>query len=179
MYAGAASPGADQQLEGIGQGLSDPVRDARWTTGGLGAEGMADGGRKDAVHQEQMDTSDRTKGRRITGTSQSAATDQITAAAQTVVPEEMYSVISGGRSFVLKLRQRVKQGTAALRERYHRQRKQTTHTAVLQETHRRQPREEQNGTRRCDKEDVLSVQAQNHYLLDSYDKNGRYSMLGR
>ncbi len=179
MYGGAASPGADKQPEGIGQGLSDPVRDARWTTGGLGAEGMADGGRKDAVHQEQMDTSDRTKGRRITGTSQSTATDQITAAAQIVVPEEMYSVISGGRSLALKLKERVKQGTAVLRERCHKQQKQTTHTAVLQETHRRQPREEQNGTRRCDKEDVLSMQAQNHYLLDSYDKNGRYSMLGR
>lgn len=179
MYAGAASPGADHQPEGIGQGLSDPVRDARWTTGGLGAEGMVEGGRKEAVHQEQMDTSDRTKGRRITGTSQSAAAEQIAAAAQTVVPEEVYSVISGVRSSVLKLKDRVKQGAAALRERYQKQQKQTPHTAVLKETKRRQPREEQHGTRRCDKDDVLSMQAQNHYLLDSYDKNGHYSMLGK
>lgn len=179
MYGGAASAGADHLPEGIGQGLSDPVRDARWTTGGLGVEGMVEDGRKSAVHQEQMDTSDRTKGRRITGASQSAAADQIVTAAQAVVPEEVYSVLSGARSSVLRLKNRVRQGAAALRERYQKQQKQAANTAVLKETKRRQPREEQCGTRKCDKDDVLSMQAQNHYLLDSYDKNGRYSMLGK
>lgn len=178
LHGGAASPGA-QQPEGIGQGLSDPVRDAKWTTGGLGVEGMLDGGRKEAVHQEKMDTSDRTKGRQIIGTSQSGATDQVVAAAQAVVPEEVYSVLSGARRSVLKLKERVKQGTAGVRERFQKQSKPTTCTAVLHEKKRRQPREEQRGTRRCDKDEVLSMQAQNHYLLDSYDKNGRYSMLGR
>ena len=29
------------------------------------------------------------------------------------------------------------------------------------------------------REEVLSMQGENHYLLDSYDKNGQYSTLGK
>lgn len=179
MYGGAASPGAQPQPEGIGQGVSDPVRDGRWTTGGLGVDGMADGGRKEAVCHEEMDTADRAKGRRIIGAAQSETAWQDMAAIQAVVPEEVYSVLSSARQSVQKLRECVKQGTAKLRERYQKRQKQTAATTILKETRRRQQPEDQRGTRMCDKEDVLTMQAQNHYLLDSYDKNGRYSMLGK
>lgn len=177
MHGGAASPGVQQQPEGIGLGLPDPVRDGKWTTGGLGVDGMVDGGRKDAMCHEEMDTADRTKGRKIIGAVKSETAWQDMAAIQAAVPEEVYSVLSGARQSVQKLRECVKQGTAKLRERY--QKQQPARTAVLSQTRRRQPKEEQHGTRRCDKDDVLTMQAQNHYLLDSYDKNGRYSMLGK
>lgn len=36
------------------------------------------------------------------------------------------------------------------------------------------------GTRQAaDREAMLSMQAENHYLLDSYDATGNYSMLGK
>ena len=177
MSGGAASPGA-QQPEGIGQGMSDPARDIVWRAGGLGTDGMAEDGRKDAVHSEIMDTSDRTKGRQITGTSQSVETAQVMAVA-TIVPEEVYSVLSSARQSVLKLHDRVKQSTAKLRDLYQKQQKQTEHAAVSKVVKQGSQQKEKQGTRKCDKEDVLSMQAQNHYLLDSYDKNGQYSMLGK
>ena len=177
MSGGAASPGA-QQPEGIGQGMSDPTRDIVWRAGGLGTDGMAEDGRKDAVHSEIMDTSDRTKGRQITGTSQSVETAQVMAVA-TIVPEEVYSVLSSARQSVLKLHDRVKQSTAKLRDLYQKQQKQTEHAAVSKVVKQGSQQKEKQGTRNCDKEDVLSMQAQNHYLLDSYDKNGQYSMLGK
>lgn len=177
MSGGAASPGA-QQPEGIGQGLSDPARDIVRRAGGLGTDGMAEDGRKDAVHSEIMNTSDRTKGRQITGASKSVETVQVTAA-QTIVPEEVYSVLGSARQSVLKLHDRVKQSTAKLRDLYQKQQKQTVHAAASKVVKQGNQQKEKQGTRKCDKEDVLSMQAQNHYLLDSYDKNGQYSMLGK
>ncbi|MBD5484939.1 MAG: hypothetical protein HDR18_05355 [Lachnospiraceae bacterium] len=178
MSGGAASQGA-QQPEGIGQGLSDPARDIVWRAGGLGTDGMAEDGRKDAVHSEIMNTADRTKGRQITGASQSVETTQAMAAAQTIVPEEVYSVLGSARQSVLKLHDRVKQSTAKLRDHYQKQQKQMGHATVSKVVKRGSQQKEKRGTRKCDKEDVLSMQAQNHYLLDSYDKNGQYSMLGK
>lgn len=178
MSGGAASPEA-QQPEGIGQGLSDPTRDIVWRAGGLGTDGMAEDGRKDAVHSEIMNTSDRTKGRQITGASQSVEATQVMAAAQTIVPEEVYSVLSSARQSVLKLHDRVKQSTAKLRDLYQKQQKQTAHAAASKVVKQGRQQKEKQGTRKCDKEDVLSMQAQNHYLLDSYDRNGQYSMLGK
>ncbi|MDE6739782.1 MAG: hypothetical protein K2K07_11890, partial [Lachnospiraceae bacterium] len=168
-----------QQPEGIGQGLPDPTRDIVWRAGGLGTDGMAEDGRKDAVHSEIMNTSDRTKGRQITGASQSVETAQVMAAAQTIVPEEVYSVLGSARQSVLKLHDRVKESTAKLRELYQKQQKKTAHAAASKVVKQDKQQKEKRGTRKCDKEDVLSMQAQNHYLLDSYDKNGQYSMLGK
>lgn len=179
MHGGAASPGVQLQPEGVGLGVPDPVRDGKWMTGGLGVDGMVDGGRKDAMCHEEMDTADRTKGRKIIGAVKSETAWQDMAAVQAAVPEEVYSVFSSARSSIQKLQERAKQGTAKLRERYQKRQKQTASTMVLKETRRRQQPGDQRGTRRCDKDDVLTMQAQNHYLLDSYDKNGRYSMLGK
>lgn len=175
MSGGPASPGT-QQPEGIGYGVSDPAGDIKWRSGGLGTDGMADNGSKEAVHSEIMDTSNRTKGRHITGASQSVAVEQ---AAQAVVPEEVYSVLGSARQSVQKLHDRVKQGAARLRDLYLKQQKQTTQLAIHREAKYKKAQKDQQGTRKCDKEDVLSMQAQNHYLLDSYDKNGQYSMLGK
>lgn len=38
---------------------------------------------------------------------------------------------------------------------------------------------EKRGTRAADRDSMLAMQAQNHYLLDSYDNTGNYSMLGK
>lgn len=40
-------------------------------------------------------------------------------------------------------------------------------------------RKTQRGTRLASREEMLAMQAENHYLLDSYDKKGQYSILGK
>lgn len=179
LGGGAASSGAQQQTEGIGSGLTDPANEIRWKTGGLGADGMAQDGTKDAGEQEVMAAAGRTKGRQITGVAESKMAQQIIAAAQAVVPDEVYSVLGSARQSVLKAHERVKQSAAKLRDIYQKQWKQPAGAAARKSEYRKAPEKEQRGTRRCDKEDVLSMQAQNHYLLDSYDRNGQYSMLGK
>ncbi|MBD5450330.1 MAG: hypothetical protein HDR28_09330 [Lachnospiraceae bacterium] len=180
LNGGAASSGAQQQADGIGLGLADPAENILWKTGGLGADGMAEDGTKTAKHQEVMDSSDQTAGRHMTGMEQPGAAQQIMTAAQTIVPEEVYSVVNSARQSVLKVCDRVKQGTEKLRDLYQKQQKQAAHAAATRKGEYRKPSEkERQGTRKCDKDDMLSMQAQNHYLLDSYDRNGQYSMLGK
>lgn len=36
-----------------------------------------------------------------------------------------------------------------------------------------------SGTRKASKEEMLAMQSENHYLLNSYNKNGQYSILGK
>ena len=40
-------------------------------------------------------------------------------------------------------------------------------------------RKEMRGTRQISKDEVLAMRSENHYLLDSYDRNGQYSTLGK
>lgn len=41
------------------------------------------------------------------------------------------------------------------------------------------PEPQKKPGRKADREETLSMQARNHYLLDSYDRNGQYHMLGK
>lgn len=174
---GAASQGAGAP-EGIGFGLGEPAGNSRWRTGGLGADGMAEDGRKDAARQEVTAAQGR-----IVGRSSGVAAQQIAAAVQTVVPEEVYSVLGSARQSVLKVHDRVKRSAAKLRDIYRKQQERQNQAAGPQTRkdgyHKQPENERRQGTRRCDKDDMLSMQAQNHYLLDSYDRNGQYSMLGK
>jgi len=36
-----------------------------------------------------------------------------------------------------------------------------------------------DGTRKTSKEEMLAMQSENYYLLDSYNKNGQYCILGK
>lgn len=179
MEGGAASSGTQQQADGIGFGLTDPAENILWKTGGLGEDGMVEDGTKDAKNQETMAVSDQTTGRQVTALVENEVAKQVMTAAQLIVPEETYSVLNSARQTILNVHDRIKQSAAKLRDVYQKQQKQTTCTSGRKGEYRKQPEKEQRGTRKCDKDVMLSMQAQNHYLLDSYDRNGQYSMLGK
>lgn len=175
MEAAPAASGDQQQSEGIGLGLADNIRDTRYKSGGLGTDGLAADGVKDAVNSKVMSTSRKTRGNQVTG-SEAAAT-----AVQAILPTEVYSVVESARQSALKVQSRIRQSAAKLKDIYQKQFGHTANanTQKQKSAPRRQPEKEQRGTRRVSKDEVLSMQAENHYLLDSYDRNGQYSMLGK
>lgn len=166
-----ASTGAQQQAEGIGLGLSDNVK-GQYKAGGLGTDGLATDGSKDAVNSKVMSTSKKGQGNQVTGPEASTIM-------QTILPTEVYSVVESARQSALKVQNRIRQSAVRLRDIYQKQSGQTAHAQKPKNASRKQPDKEQKGTRRVSKDEVLSMQAENHYLLDSYDKNGQYSTLGK
>lgn len=171
----AASGTQQQQPEGIGFGLADNIRGTRYKSGGLGTDGLAADGVKDAANNKVMSTSQKTNG------NQSGGAETAAAVIQTILPAEVYGVVESARQSALKVQSRIRQSTAKLRNIYQKQFGHTANTSAQKQKNapRRQPEKEQRGTRYVSKDEVLSMQAENHYLLDSYDRNGQYSTLGK
>lgn len=91
--------------------------------------------------------------------------------------KENTTVSESGRG---NIRNRLRESAARLREAYQRQKKKTAKIALRQSRKEEPEKEEKKGTRQAaDRETMLSMQAENHYLLDSYDATGNYSMLGK
>lgn len=89
---------------------------------------------------------------------------------------ENTTVAQAGQS---NIRNRLKESAKRLQEAYQRQKEKAAKWLPLKQIKVEKPKEKAKGTRVADKETMLSMQAQNHYLLDSYDHNGNYSMLGK
>ncbi|MCM1121269.1 MAG: hypothetical protein NC416_01660 [Eubacterium sp.] len=171
----AAGAGAAQQAEGIGLGLEEPFRRTEWKSGGLGTDGMMREGVKNAANNELLSVSGKTQGKRTD------APESMSAVIQAIVPEELYSVVNSVGQSVHRVRSRIKQSVTRLRDTFLRQQTKQQRAAgasVHKAESRRQPEGRQKGTRRVDKEEMLSMQTENSYLLDSYDRNGQYSRLG-
>ena len=175
LDAASAVSGEQSQTEEIGFGLNDIVRDSRYKSGGFGTDGSALDGSKDAADVKVMSTSNKSQGNQVTGPETAAAV------MQTILPAEVYSVVESTRQSVLKVQSRIRQSAAKLKDIYGRQSGQAAaaNTQKTRNAPRRQSEKEQRGTRRVTKDEVLTMQAENHYLLDSYDKNGQYSTLGK
>lgn len=77
------------------------------------------------------------------------------------------------------IRNRLQESAKRLQEAYQRQKEKAAKLLPLKQIKEEKPKEKEKGTRVADKEAMLSMQAGNHYLLDSYDHNGNYSMLGK
>ena len=77
------------------------------------------------------------------------------------------------------IRNRLKESAKRLQEAYQRQKEKAAKLLPLKQIKEEKPKEKAKGTRMADREAMLSMQAENHYLLDSYDQNGNYSMLGK
>ena len=170
----SSASGTQQQPEGIGFGYADSTR-GRYKAGGLGTDGLAAYGVKDAVNNKVMSTSTKTNGNQTRGA------ETAVAVMQEILPAEVYSVVESARQSALKVQSRITQGTAKLREIYQKQFGHTANTNAQKQKNapHRQPEKERRGTRQVSKDEVLSMQAENHYLLDSYDRNGQYSTLGK
>lgn len=173
MEGGApASSGAQSQSEGIGWAPASPGEGRKWTTGGLGEEGLVERGTKTAKDNEVVSRPDRKSGR----LSMSA---DLAAVTQAIMPEDVYSVVNSVRQTVLKVQGRIKQSAAKLQGAYRKQQGKATETPLQKDQSRKQPKKDRQGTRQVSKDEMLFMQAENHYLLDSYDRSGQYSMLGK
>ena len=170
--SGTPASGGQLQSEGIGFGQDEYVR-SQYKAGGLGTDGLATDGVKDAAEDKVMSTDKKSQGDRVTGPETEATV------IQTILPTEVYSVVESARQSVLKVQSRIRQSAAKLKDVYGKQSGQTANAQNIKKAPRRQPEKEQRGTRHVTKDEVLTMQAENHYLLDSYDKNGQYSMLGK
>lgn len=125
---------------------------------------------------------------------QSAVLAQVHAAENTVTPasgteiqsgteqreqaeKENTTVAQSGRG---NIRNRLQESAARLREVYQRQKEKAAKMMPLRQIKpKKQEAKVQKGTRTADREAMLAMQAENHYLLDSYDQNGNYSVLGK
>ncbi len=164
------------QLEGFALGILDSTRGGKYKSGGLGENGRAEDGRESGQKTDGVTIS-------ANGTKQQQALVQnsenavpVNEAPDTGLPVHMAQSAAVGTS-----RKRsgggFKEKAQKYKETYKKYRKKLE--KILKKNPRNEEDKPQKGTRSADKEQVLSMQAENHYLLDSYDKNGQYHMLGK
>lgn len=180
-----ASGGTAAEPEGIGSGLADRLNDSRWRRGGTGLDGVVqEGSREAAQNRDGMVLSTHQAGRQISGTDNETASAAVQsasaqlAAVQTIVQDAVYSAAyrSSVVQTVRKAGGRMREIIGRLRDIYQRQQKKEI---PVKSSRAAQQKKERQGTRQVSRDEVLVMQAKNHYLLDSYDRNGQYSTLGK
>lgn len=200
--AAGSLPAAQAQTEGegIGFGLADRNGNGRLRPGlgvenslvnrlserGNSRDGVSISARGAAVHEHAEEIA------RVTAQSMAlaethAAENTITAVtADGSVKEEQErertakenTTVSGANRG--NIRNRLRESAARLLEAYQRQKKKAAKLLIQQMRKKAPERKEKEGTRQAaDREVILSMQAENHYLLDSYDATGNYSILGK
>lgn len=172
----AASTPESAQPEGIVPGYGRC--DSRYRSGGPGRDGMAQDGDRVAVSAYQSGRQGSGQVQEAAAVAMPCADVQTQAAMQTAVLHNIQDAahtFSAGRT-VRKVGGRMKEIIVRLRDMY--RRKQEKAAQLMKGNHAAQQKERQ-GTRRVSREEVLAMQGENHYLLDSYDKNGQYSTLGK
>lgn len=92
-----------------------------------------------------------------------------------VVTERVMNVAVGQGN----IRNRLKESGARLQEAYQKQKQKIKKTLFHTKKSEKKPELPKKAGRSADREEALSMQARNHYLLDSYDRNGQYHMLGK
>ncbi len=174
----------DTQQEGIGLGVTERPGNSRWRSGGRGTDGMATEGLRDAAQdRDGLTLSTQQAGRQRAGADMVSAAAQ-NAAVQMIIAPTMPSNMAQGAVHTFSVTRTVQRAGNRMREIIGRLRDTYLKQQKKAETHRKhgrtaQQQKERQGTRQVNREEVLSMQAENHYLLDSYDKNGQYSTLGR
>lgn len=201
---GGAAPmsAAETQAEGegIGFGLADRSGNARLRLG-FGQEdsiardlsGMEMGRDGVSISAKGMAVQDH-MGETVQAAVQSAALAETHAVEHTVTPvlnkspkmemreleqteQEKTTVAKSSRG---NIRNRLQESAARLWEMYQRQKKKAIRLSVRLVRKEEPEKKEKKGTRQAaDRETMLAMQAENHYLLDSYDATGNYSVLGK
>lgn len=77
------------------------------------------------------------------------------------------------------IKNRLRESAARLQEFYRRQKEKAAKLTFWKSKPEPEKKKVLEGTRMADREEILSMQAENHYLLDSYDQKGNYSILGK
>lgn len=199
MGAAAQAQGQSQESEGEGIGYAQTDRTGNGRLGlGFGLEGYALRNMQEELAQSAVKStgsaaqSEKAAGA-ITAAVQTAATAQTQAAEHMVTPEqkreplreeqalarsarESTTVLATGRG---NIRNRLRDSAAKLWEFYQKQKEKAVKLSFWKNKSQPPKKKAVKGTRMADREAVLSMQAENHYLLDSYDSKGNYSMLGK
>ncbi len=194
--APAAAGEAQTEAEGLGLGLADKNASGRLRFG-LGLENAAarnvigaDTGR-DGVSIAALGGLE--KGIETAGAvAQSAVLAEVQAAENTVTPalhgafkseseesrqadREKTIVAQAGRG---NIRNRLRESASRLMEAYRRYKKKAARISIIRTKPENTREKAKKGTRTADRDTMLAMQAENHYLLDSYDRTGNYSTLG-
>lgn len=200
LQSGAAVEAAKQSQqpegEGIGYAQADRTRNGRIGLGS-GVEGYA----LRTMQEEMAQGIVRSTGSSIRAgrTVGAVLTVMQTAAAQTqaaehmVTPEqkreplrdkqarernmrESTTVSEAGRG---NIKNRLKESAERLWEFYQKQKEKASKLSFWKNKTEPQKKKVIKKSRMADREAVLAMQSENHYLLDSYDQKGNYSMLGK
>lgn len=198
---GAAAEAAKQaqqpEGEGIGYVPADKTGSGRIGLG-IGLEGYALRAMQEELAGSVVGNADgggragRTVGA-VSTVAQTAAAAQLQAAEHTVTPEqkreplrdeqarerntqESTTVLAAGKG---SIKNRLRESAARLQEFYQRQKEKAKKLPFLKSKPEQKKKKVAKGTRTADSEAVLAMQAENHYLLDSYDQKGNYSTLGK
>lgn len=124
---------------------------------------------------------------------QTAAAAQLQAAEHTVTPEqkreplrneqerarnaqESTTVSSANKG---NIKNRLRESAERLQEFYQRKKEKVKKLSFWKNKSESKKKRVVTKTRSADREAMLAMQAENHYLLDSYDQKGNYSMLGK
>lgn len=193
----SASQSQESEGEGIGYAQADRTGSGRFGLGS-GLEGYALRAMQEELAQGVTRSAGGT-GRtgKIVGAVpaavQTAAVAQTLAAEHMVTPEQKREPLRDVQARESNLRvsttvsetgkgnikNRLRESAARLREFYQRQKEKAARLPFWKSKPEPPKKKAVKGTRMADREAMLSMQAENHYLLDSYDQKGNYSMLGK
>lgn len=203
LKGGAAAEMAKQTQQPEGEGIGY-VRADRASSGRIGlglGSGLEDYALK-AMQEEMAQSVVRSTGSGIRAgrtvgavptVMQTAAAAQIQAAEHMVTPEqkreplrdeqarernlqESTTVAATGRG---SIKNKLQDSAARLWEFYQKQKEKALKISFWNRKTEPPKKKVTKGTRMADREAMLAMQAENHYLLDSYDQKGNYSMLGK
>lgn len=183
------------EMEGLGFGLADKNISGRLKLGlGLETEARNIIGARTGQDEVSISTLDGLKkGIETAGAAaQSAVLADVIAAENTITPatgerpkseseerkqadREKTTVAQTGRG---NIKNRLRESASRMMEAYRRH-KEKAAKILFGRTKQEEPQKGKKGTRTADRETILAMQAENYYLLDSYDHTGNYSMLGK
>lgn len=90
--------------------------------------------------------------------------------------QEATTVSAAGKG---NIKNRLRESADRLREFYEKQKKKVAKLPLWKNMTEPKKKKVIKNTRMADREEMLAMQAENHYLLDSYDQKGNYSTLGK
>lgn len=201
LQQGGAPEAAKQSQQPEGEGIGYAQTELR-KSGGFGLGSGLEGYALRAMQEEMAQSAARSTGSssqtgRVVGAIpaavQTATAVRTQAAEHMVTPEEKReplrneqakernaqeatTVSEAGKG---NIKNRLRESAARLQEFYQRQKEKAAKLSLWKNKPEPKKKKVSEGTRMADREEMLSMQAENHYLLDSYDQKGNYSTLGK
>lgn len=185
------------EAEGLGFGLADKSTGGRFRPG-LGLEDAAARNITDVMTDRDevsiLNPGSQERGIETMGAAvQNAALVDVLAAENTIAPvsnmvlksetkkqeeaeKEKTTVLQAGRG---NIKNRMQKSMSRLMEAYRKYREKASKILPKRSRPEKTKAKEKSGTRAADRESMLSLQEEDHYLLSSYDRTGNYSILGK